>query len=486
MSELLRGSALLSLGTLLSRILGYVRDAVVAYAFGATPLTDGFFVAYRLPNLFRRVLGEGAVNAALLPLYGEALKKNEGERFLAEAFFWLSFLSALTGALGSLFAEQLVLLLAPGLKGKESFQYAVFFTRYVFPYLFLVALYAAGSGALMVKGRFFVPSVSQALFNLTFITVTALGAEGLGPWSLVLGVLLGGVAQNLPNFLLGLKEGLVVLPRPSWSPRARLFLKRLLTVLGSFSAGQLSLLVDTFLASFLREGFISVLYYASRLYTLPVSLFSVGLGSAMLALSARTGGVRERFLEALSLSWALALPAATGLFLLAEEIVKLLFGRGAFGPEEVSLTARLVRFYAFSVPFFSLQHVFKSYFYAKGKPGEALRATVVTVLTDALVASSALFVFKLGVYAFPAGATAGAVAGVAFLKLRAGLPLMPPALFKYLLATAAMSAAVFLSPQGSVRVFLIPVYAAVYFLFLALLKERASLSVISKIRAGKE
>jgi len=483
MASLLRGSLLLSLGILLSRLLGYARDATVAYLFGASPLTDGFFVAFRLPNLFRRVLGEGALNAVFIPLYGEAMREGRERDFLREVFFLVLFLSASVSLLGSYFAEEVVSLLAPGLRGKESFEYAVFFTKYLFPYLFLVSLYALLGGVLMVRGRFFLPSFSQALFNFTFITVLLLFPK-LGAYALVLGVLLGGVAQVLPNALLLLREGLFFLPKLSFSPSLLKFLRAMGITLLGFSAGQLSLLVDTFLASFLREGFISFLYYASRLYQLPVSLFSVGVGNALLAVSARSGKEEERFGEGLFLVWAFSLPSAAGLFLLSEEIVSLLYGRGAFGKEEVHYTAELLRLYALSVPFFSLQHLFKSFFYAKKRPEVPLKAAFLTVLGDALVASLSLFLLGLEHYSFPVGAFAGSLSGLVFLKKEAGLPLLPPGkvFLKLLLSTAAMAAVVYLSPQGSIRVFLIPLYASLYLFLLFVSGERRIFKAIRRAK----
>jgi len=487
MSKLIRGGIFFSLGILISRILGYLRDAFIAYHFGASHISDAFFIAFRLPNVFRRIFGEGGFNAVFIPLYGKALKEGREREFLSKVSFLILSLSLTVSLLGSLFAEELISLLAPGIRERETFGYAVLFLEYIFPYLFLVSLYAFSMALLLVRGYFFIPSVSQALFNGSLILSVVFLTEKIGVFSLILGVIVGGILQNIPNILLILRERIFFTPKPFFDSEIKEFLKRFSMTFLSFSASQLSVVVDTFLASFLKTGAVSYIYYAGRLYLLPISLFSVGLSNSLLAVISSGGGKEENLRSAVRFSLLLTLPASTGLFLMSESIVRFLYARGEFGEEDVYYTSLLLSLYALSVPFYSLQHILKSYYYSLHDLKTPVKATFLNVFTDGLLASFFIFLLSLEVKSFPLATLLASAVGLYYLlaKLPASPGLSVKSLLKPLTGSLIMGGFILLSglshrPEG---VLAIPLYALLYFFCLLILREETTLLIVRRIIA---
>ncbi len=484
MSRLFRGSLLFSLGILLSRILGYLRDAAIAYYFGASHISDAFFIAFRIPNAFRRIFGEGGFNAVFIPLYGEKLKEKREKEFLSKVLGILLLLSLSVVTLGVIFSPIIVSLIAPGIKNKETYTYAVEFLRFTFFYLILVSLYAFTMAVLMVRGLFFVPSVSQALFNLFFIISLILFVPELEGYALVVGVLIGGLFQIVPNLFLFLKLESIVKPYLKIDEEIKTFLKRFFLTLGSFSANQLSLFIDTFLASFLKVGSISYVYYASRIYLLPISLFSISVSNTFLAVVSSGEGKGENLKNGVKLILLLTVPSSAGLYILSEEIVSILYKRGSFTEEDLLYTSSILSIYALSVPFYSLQHLFKSFFYSQGDVRTPVNASFLGVFVDGFVASTLIFIFGYGVMAFPVGALISSILSLLYLYTRIKISFLPSSSFlvKVLLSTLFMSFLIFLVKNTlanpTVEVFLIPVFGLLYFLFLFLLREDTTVKLI--------
>ncbi len=485
MSRLLRGSFLFSLGILISRILGYLRDAAVAYFFGASPITDAFFVAFRIPNTFRRIFGEGGFNAVFIPYYGEAVSKNKEKEFLSKISGFFFILSLVASVLGILFAEEIISVIAPGLKGKESFHYAVLFLKFVFPYLFLVFLYAFSMAVLMVKGYFFIPSVSQALFNLVFITCVILLTEVFGYFSLVLGVLLGGIFQILPNFFLLIKNGILFIPRLVLDWEVREFLKKFSLTLFSFSASQLSLILDTFFGSFLKTGAISYIYYAGRIYLLPISLFSIGVSNAFLAVVSSGEDRKDNLKNGIKLSLLFAIPSTVGLFLLSEDIVRILYGRGEFGKEDIVITAQLLQIYAFSIPFFSLQHLYKSLFYSLKDVKTPVKSSFLYLFVEGSLNAVLIFLIGLGVVSIPTSVVVASFVALLFLIYRSPEKAFPEISFlaKVLFSSSVMGVIILFFNEFSslLRVLMIPLFGGIYFLILAILREKLTINLIQHL-----
>ncbi len=482
MSRLLRGSFLFSLGILISRVLGYLRDAAVAYFFGASPITDAFFVAFRIPNTFRRIFGEGGFNAVFIPYYGEAVSKNKEKEFLSKISGVFFTLSLVVSAFGVLFAEEIISVIAPGLRDKESFHYAVLFLKFVFPYLFLVFLYAFSMAILMVKGYFFIPSVSQALFNLIFIACVVLLTEAFGYLSLIFGVLVGGIFQVFPNFFLLIRNGIIFLPRLVLDAEVREFLKKFSLTLFSFSTSQLSLILDVFFGSFLKTGAISYIYYAGRIYLLPVSLFSVGVSNTFLAVVSSGEDRKENLKNGVKLSLLFAVPSAVGLFLLSEDIVRVLYGRGEFGKEDIIATAELLQIYAFSVPFFSLQHLYKSLFYSLKDVKTPVKSSFLYLFVEGSLNTILIFFVGLGVVSIPISVVAASLVALLYLIFRSPEKAFPNASFlvKVFISSVVMGMVIFLfnGLPSVLKVLMIPFFGGIYFLGLAVMRESMTISLL--------
>ncbi|MGC8853025.1 MAG: murein biosynthesis integral membrane protein MurJ, partial [Hydrogenobacter sp.] len=267
---LIRHSISFSFATLLSRIFGYVRDALIAYYFGVSQITDAFFIAFRLPNTFRRLLGEGGFNAAFVPIYAKDIKSGREKQFLNSAFTYYTLVNLLVTLLGILFADILITVIAPGIRDKPHFELTVFMARWLFSYLFFVGLSSFFMAVLNTRGIFFVPAFAQGVFNLVFSLVIALASNPFGFYSLIWGVILGGIAQALFNLPSLLRSGVILGFSFKLDEDVKLLVKRLIPSLLGFGVAQLSFFIDTFLASFLHPGSISYLYYANRIFQLPL------------------------------------------------------------------------------------------------------------------------------------------------------------------------------------------------------------------------
>jgi putative peptidoglycan lipid II flippase len=364
--ELIKNASIVGLGTLLSRVAGLVRDQVTAFYFGASPAADAFFVAFRIPNLLRRLLAEGALSPAFVPVFTQRLEK-EGVGGAALLFKGLwSLLIVTLGAitiLGVVFAPAVVRLIAPGFADDaEHFRLTVLLTRILFPYIFLMTLTALAMGVLNSLGRFNIPALGPVFLNLCII----LGAVLISPRlatpiiGLAIGALLGGVAQlgiQLPGIIragVGLGFALRLKDPEVW---------RVIRLMGPSALGaaayQISVFVNTQLASLLAEGSVSFLYYADRLVQFPLGVFSIALATAILPAMARLRAqgsdaeFRTMFREALGLQFFITIPAAAGLMVMAEPLVSLLFERGSFGPESARQTACALWGFALGLPFLS-------------------------------------------------------------------------------------------------------------------------------------
>jgi len=479
LSRLFRGSLLFSLGILFSRLLGYLRDAAIAYYFGASHISDAFFIAFRIPNTFRRIFGEGGFNAVFMPFYGEALKESREREFFSKIFGLLLTFSLVITLIGISLSPFIISSLAPGIKEKETFQYAVEFLRFTFTYLIFASLYAFSMAILLVKGYFFIPSVSQAVFNLLFILSLVFFSGIFGAYALVLGVILGGIFQIIPNFVLLLKEKVFVKPKIVIDKEIKKFLKKFLLTVGSFSANQISLLVDTFLASFLKAGSISYIYYASRIYLLPISLFSISVSNTLLAVISSGENKRENINTALKIIFLFSIPASVGLFLLAEDIVNVLYLRGDFTKEDAHYTSKLLSLYSLTIPIYSLQHLFKSVFYSEKNVEIPVRATFLGVFIEASLGAFFLFILKLGIISFPLSTLFSSIFVTLFMYLKLNFPIhykyFSTFLFHILLSSAFMGFSIetlkmFLE-NSYVTILCIPIFASIYFATLTLYEK---------------
>ncbi|MBI4589361.1 MAG: murein biosynthesis integral membrane protein MurJ [Candidatus Rokubacteria bacterium] len=374
-----RAVGTIGLATLTSRILGFVRDMVVARAFGAGPITDAFFVAFRIPNLFRRLLAEGALSTAFIPVFAEYLTtrpRDEFNRMVRAVAGALTLTLCLVSALGALLAPWIVGVMAPGFSSvPEQLGLATTLTRLMFPYLVFVGLAALAMGVLNTHHRFFTSALGPAVLNVGIIvSVLALAPHlRVSVLALAVGVLMGGVGQFVIQLPEVRRAGVPLLPSAELSHPALGRVSRLLgpAVFG-LAAVQLTVFVNALLASLLAAGSISFLYYADRVVEFPLGVFGIAVASASLPVMAEQaarrdlGGFTQTLNFALRLSCFVAIPASVGLWLLRQPITRLLFERGRFGPDDTQATAWALGFYALGLTAFSGARIVAQAFYALG------------------------------------------------------------------------------------------------------------------------
>lgn len=372
---LVRSSKVFAFSTLLSRLTGMVRDMVISWAYGAGPVTDAFFVAFAIPNVLRRFLGEGALGAAVVPVYTGYLSRSPEEAKKA--------LSALLGATiltlvlvvagGILLSPYVVRLQVFGWGKGGVFSLTTTLTRICFPYLFFVSLVAVIMGVLNVHGQFFAPAVSPCLLNLSLIGA----ALWLSPYfdppvkALAWGVVVGGALQLFLQLPYLKEKGLLLKPTLELShPAVREVGKLLLPMLLGVSVFQINQMVNRLLASFLPHGSISYLYYADRVFELPIGLFAVALGVAALPAFSRSAasgdleGMSRQVSSSLRLSFFETVPFTVLLFVYNTPIVALLFERGTFGPHETLQTAYALQAFSTSIWAYGGIQVLSRAFYA--------------------------------------------------------------------------------------------------------------------------
>jgi len=377
--KLTRAAGVVGLFTLLSRITGLVRDMVLGYLFGVRGSADAFVVAFRIPNLLRRLTAEGALTAGFIPVLIDYLThhgKAEAQRVVRIVFTFAIFFLAVLTLLGILFAAPLTRLFAPGFStDPEKFTLTVLLTRLMFPYIFFVSLVALAMGVLNSLRHFMAPALSPVLLNLSIIFCALFLSPSLDEpvTSLAYGVLLGGMAQLLLQFPYLSRHGFafsfdLYLRHPA--------LRRLLLLMGPAVFGaavyQVNVLVSTILASMLPGGSVAYLYYADRLLEFPVGIFAIALGTAALpsfsSLVARGefAELRATLSHTLRLMNFISLPAAVGLMVVAVPVFALFFQRGAFDADATLKTAQALVYYALGLWGIAGTKVVVPAFYAMG------------------------------------------------------------------------------------------------------------------------
>ena len=434
-AQVVRALGSIGVATLASRVLGFVRDMVVARAFGAGPVTDAFFVAFRIPNILRRLLGEGALSTAVVPMLSDYLvtrpRADFHRLFRAMLGAAILVLCAVT-ALGSLLAPWIVRLMAPGFAGEAGqFALTVMLTRLMFPYLILVGLAALVMGALNAHGRFFTAALGPAVMNLGMIVCVLALTRHVDPpiVSLAVGVLVGGVGQLVVQAPDLVRADIPLRPsREFRHPALGRLLRLLLPSIFGLAAVQITIFINTLLASLLRAGSISYLYYADRVMEFPLGVFGIALASAALPPMSRQAAAGDRPGLARTMNFALrlscytALPATVGLVLLRLPITRVLFERGHFGPVETAATAWALAWYALGLVAFSATRIAAQAFYAMGDTRTPVAAGAAAVGVNVVIAVALLQPMAHAGLAFASSASAYANLAllVWFLRRRLG------------------------------------------------------------------
>jgi putative peptidoglycan lipid II flippase len=358
-----RAAGLMSIATFISRILGYVKDMILAFYFGATGISDSFFAAFRIINFSRELFAEGSMSAAFIPVLTEhRVQKGEEEakHLVKVTFSFILIVAGIMCALGIIFAPAIVRVIAPGfvLDHPEQVPLTILLTRVMFPFLFFISLAALVMGALNTKKVFFIPALAPAMLNITIIIMIVSFISFFKQQIVVvaLGVAIGGFVQfafQLPSFY---KNGYRLGFTPHFRhPGLKKMAILLLPITLALAVSQINILVGTVLASFLPQGSITYLYYSMRLIQFPIGIFGVSMGMAALpmlsehAVKGDFDKLREDFSFALRLLFYISVPAMAGLIALREPIVNLLFQRGTFDYTATQATAEALMFYSLGI-----------------------------------------------------------------------------------------------------------------------------------------
>ena len=403
---LLGSSFVVSMGTMLSRVLGLVRDVVLANLLGAAPNADAFFVAFKIPNFLRRLFAEGAFAQAFVPVLTETRERGSHDAVKA-------LVNRVAGVLGgSLFvltalamvmAPWVALIFAPGFsRDVAKLALTADLIVWTFPYLLFISLTGFCGAILNTYGRFAVPAYTPVLLNLSLIAAAVFWAPTMPEpaLGLAMGVMLAGVLQLL--FQLPSLHALKLTPKPVWDTQdagVRKILMLMVPALFGVSVSQINLLFDTVLASLLPNGSVAWLYYSDRLTELPLGVFAIAIATVILpALSAlNTRAAADEFSQ--TLTWAvrnvllIAVPATVALWLLAEPILTALFQYGAFTTNDVTMAAASLRAYTLGLGAFMLIKVLAPGYYARQDMKTPVKIGIVAMVSNMVL--NVLFVFPL-------------------------------------------------------------------------------------------
>ena len=379
-AQVTQAAGVVSMATLLSRILGYVRDMVMASFFGAGLASDAFIAAFRIPNLLRRLFGEGSLSIAFVPVFTECLSRQgraEAERLAVSALRLVTIGLSVVAAVGIALAPAIVHLVAYGFTGDpEKYALCVRLSRIMMPYILFIGLVAMCMGILNVLGQFAAPALAPSMLNIAMIGTVIIFAwlspsQTTRAVGLALGVLIGGALQFGLQVPFLIKKGIRPWQSaPLWHPA----MKQVMILMGPAVFGaavyQINSLVICLLGSLLPQGSITYLYYADRLVQFPLGMFAIAMSTAVLptlsrqAAKAQWDALRSTFSHAIRLILFITLPCMTGLIILRVPIVAMLFQHGAFGDQATRLTAGALLYYGVGLWAFSSVRILIYTFYA--------------------------------------------------------------------------------------------------------------------------
>jgi len=394
--NLLSSASIFSLYTLISRLFGYLRDILIAIFLGASIYADAFFVAFRLPNTFRRLFAEGVFNAAFIPSYVEesAISKTEGKKFADDVLNLLIIILLGIIFLVEIFTPAIVYLIAPGFyEDVEKFNLAVELTRITFPFLFFVSLSSFFSGILNSNNKFAAAAAAPIILNIFLILSLFISYFFKLNFEINLSyaVTLAGIFQLI--FLIFFTNRYY---KPSINfkikinSKVKFFLKKLLPSIFSSGVTQINILVGTIIASF-EAGAISYLYYADRIYQINLAIAGIAIGTVALpelSKKIKVGNVSEVMSiqnKSIELCLLLSIPACLGLIIASQQITSALFGYGSFLEKDVILTAQALKYFGLGVPAFALIKVLSNLFFARDNTKIPFYISVFNVFLNILI-----------------------------------------------------------------------------------------------------
>ena len=408
--NLLSSASVFSFFTIISRILGYLRDILIAIFLGASIFADAFFVAFRLPNTFRRLFAEGTFNAAFIPSYSSVKieNKKKGKKFADDVLSSLLIILLFIVTIVEIFTPYLIYIIAPGfIEDQLKFNLTVELTRITFPFLLFVSLSSFFAGILNSNNKFAAAAAAPVILNIVMITsLTYSYIQGLDyVKQLSYGVTLAGIIQLF--FLIYVTKKFY---KPTlnfsfnFNNKVRFFFKKLLPSILSSGVTQINILVGTIIASF-QTGAVSYLYYADRVYQINLAIAGIAVGTVSLpALSKafktknfkKISNIQNKSFE---LSLLFSIPASFGLILASNEIVNSLFGYGSFSVKDIKMTAAALTFFGYGVPAFALIKILSNFFFARDNTKTPFYISIFIVFLNILISVS--FFNKIGFIIIP-------------------------------------------------------------------------------------
>lgn len=406
-----KSAAKVSLITMFSRVLGYIRDAVSAALLGVGAVSDAFFVAFRIPNMLRSLLAEGALSTAFVPVFTDYLEKKEKKdvwRLVSNVLSLLSVVLVFITLLGVLFAEPIVRVLAPGFHNDpEKFRLTVELTRWLFPFILFVSIAALFMGILNSMKKFSMPAFAPVVLNISMIFAGVVICPALGDtpekqvWGWVIGALVGAVLEIVIQWIPAVKNGFSFKPVLDFAEEG---MKRIMKLMApsvvAQSVTQFNLLVNTVLASFLVQGAVTYLYYGNRLMQLPFGVFGVAIATVSFPYIAQCvsrgdkEGLCSTIHSSLKQAFFIVIPASAGIIALSGPINALLFRYGRFTAEDAAATAVVSIIYSSAIFAFSGIKILTQVFYAIDKAAAAVKISVAAVVLNIILSIALMFPFN--------------------------------------------------------------------------------------------
>ena len=419
--NLLSSASIFSFYTLISRLLGYVRDILIAIFLGASIYADAFFVAFRLPNTFRRLSAEGTFNAAFIPSYTDAKikSKKNSKRFADDVLGLLIIVLLFLVLIAEIFTPYLVYLIAPGFfENSEKFNLAVEFTRITFPFLLFVSLSSFFAGILNSNNKFAAAAAAPIILNIILIFSLLISyffnlnfAKNLS-----YGVTLAGVVQ-----LIFLIYFTISYYKPSisfklkFTTKVKFFINKLLPSIFSSGVTQINILIGTVIASF-EASAVSYLYYADRIYQINLAIAGIAIGTVSLPVLVQALKAKNIFKiskiqnKSIELSLLLSIPASIGLIVASEQIINSLFGYGSFSKEDIKMTAKALKYFGYGVPAFSLIKVLSNFLFARDNTKTPFHISLFIVFLNVVISLS--FFKQIGFVIIPLATSISSWVGV--------------------------------------------------------------------------
>jgi putative peptidoglycan lipid II flippase len=397
--NLISSTSIFSFFTLISRILGYLRDILIAFFLGTSIFADAFFVAFRLPNTFRRLFAEGTFNAAFIPSYTSARAENikKGKKFADDVLGLLLLVLIFIVTIAEIFTPHLVYIIAPGfIENEIKYNFAIELTRITFPFLLFVSLSSFFSGILNSNNKFAAAAAAPIILNV-FLIISLISSYYYDlnfARQLSYGVTLSGIVQLIflvyvtfkfykPNLIFQFKI----------ATKVKFFFKKLLPSILSSGVTQINILIGTIIASF-ETGAVSYLYYADRVYQINLAIAGIAVGTVSLPVLSKAfknknfknlSNIQNKSFE---LSLLLSIPASFGLILASEEIVSALFGYGSFSNGDVKMTADALKYFGYGVPAFALVKILSNFFFARDNTKTPFYISIGIVVTNITISLS--------------------------------------------------------------------------------------------------